>query len=50
MDKKTKTIIVVGVIAVGAYLLYRKARTKGDTFLNKPEADAIEGVAQDKTS
>ena len=50
MDKKTKTILIVGVVVVGAYLLYRRARTKGDTFLNKPEEDAIEGVAQAKTS
>lgn len=40
MDKKTKTALIVGALLVGGYLLYRKARTKGGTILNRPELDA----------
>ena len=39
MDKKTKTFLIVAALAVGGYLLYRKARTKGGTILNKEELD-----------
>jgi len=35
MDKKTKTALIVGALLVGAYLLYRKSKTKGGTVLNK---------------
>jgi hypothetical protein len=37
MDKKTKTFLIVAALAVGGYLLYRRARTKGGTILNKEE-------------
>ena len=39
MDNKTKTALIVGALLVGAYLLYRRAKTKGDTILNKEELD-----------
>ena len=46
MDKKTKTLLIIGAVGVGVYLLYRKARTKGDTILNKPELDAEGNVIE----
>ena len=46
MDKKTKTLLIIGAVVVGAVLLWRRSKTHGGTVLNRPELDADGNVIE----